>query len=199
MKRALLPLLVLLLFHAAVAADGFDFEAEKKKMLEALADGHCDLGKQYKARLLYTDARAHYSRALILVDGHADAMKGLGFEKSGSVWKEDEKKKLPEKNGVSGVEETKARDELKLKRDQVYERLAKKIKEIAKRAKGAGLEKESAILLSYVPFYAPDDKEFREGRGHVRMGEDWMPSWVRRRTRRRKKSARSSLCARASW
>ncbi|CAG0930878.1 hypothetical protein PLCT1_01543 [Planctomycetaceae bacterium] len=179
MKRAFLPLLALFLLHGAVAAEGFDFDAEKKRLLEQLADGHCDLGKQYKGKLLYTDARAHYNRALLLVDQFADAMKGLGFEKSGGTWKEVEKNKMPEKNGVSGAEETKVRKELEAKRDSIYARLAAKIKDVAKRAKAGGKDLEANILLSYVPFYAPDDKEFREGRGHVKVGEDWMPSWAK--------------------
>lgn len=179
MKRALLPLLALLLLVGSIHADGFDFEAERKKMLEALADGHCDLAKQYKGKLLYTDARAHYGRALILVDDFSDAKKGLGFEKAGGGWKENPDKVMPEKNGVSGAAESAARKELEAKRDAAYVRLAKKIKDIAKRAQAAGLEKESNILLSYVAFYAPDDKEVREARGHVKVGEDWMPSWAK--------------------
>ncbi len=179
MKRALIPLLSLLVLVGSVNADGFDYDAERAKMLDSLADGHCDLGKAYKDKKLFTDARAHFNRALILVDQYTDAMRGLGFEKSGNGWKEDEKKKLPEKNGVAGAEETKARKELESKRDAAYERLARKIKDVAKRAKSAGLENESAMLLSYVPFYAPNDKEVRDARGHVKVGEDWMPGFAR--------------------
>lgn len=179
MKRALLPLFVLFILQGAIAADGFDYDAERAKMLDSLADGHCDLAKSYKDKKLFTDARAHFNRALILVEGYSDAMKGLGFEKAGNGWKEDEKKKLPEKNGISGAEETKTRKEMEPKRDAVYERLAKKIKDIAKRAKASGLDKEANMLLSYVPFYAPNDKEVREARGHVKVGEEWMPGFAR--------------------
>jgi hypothetical protein len=179
MKRALFPLFAVLLLVGSIHADGFDFDAEKKKMLEALADGHCDLAKQYKTKLLFSDARAHYNRALILVDDFSDAKKGLGFEKSGGVWKEVEKNKMPEKNGVSGAEETKARKDLESKRDSIYARLATKIKDIAKRAKAADKIVEANMLLSYVAFYAPEDKEFREGRNHVKVGEDWMPAWAK--------------------
>lgn len=179
MRRTAFSLLAILVFFSTLNADGFDYEAERRRMLEALADGHCDLGKQYKAKLLYTDARAHYNRALALVEFYPDAMRGLGFEKQGAAWREDEKKKMPEKNGVAAAEEVKIRKELEPKRDQTYDRLAKKIKDFARRAKAAGMEKESAFLLSYIPFYAPDDKEFREGRGHVKVGDDWMPGFAR--------------------
>lgn len=180
MKRAAYALLLALFLNSAVVAQAaFDFQAEREKLLELLADEHTDIGREFAKATIYSDARFHFSRAVVLVREFDKAMKAQGYEKKDGRWVLNPKDALPLKDGLSGDKLTAERERLGKKRDAAYKRLADKIRAAARRARDAQAAEDALALESFLNYYAPDDAEARKARGHVKIGEEWGPSFAK--------------------
>ena len=181
MKRAfstVLILALLLVYSVPSRAGDFDYEKERGKLWEWLADKHADLGDKYKAVQIYTLARKQYDRARELEPDNKSAWKGLGYKKKDDKWVPDEP--MPAEDGVSGKDYLEARkkpDEEKLK---VWDKCADRCRKLMENAGKAGDNRSAKIAAVDLLYYVPDDAEARKLRGHVKDGDTWLPAFSKK-------------------
>ena len=181
MKRVLFTVAVLFLLLAqSVPVHGadFDYDKERVKLWEWLAEKHADLGDKYKAVLIYKLARKQYDRARELEPDNKSAWKGLGYKQRSGEWVADEL--MPEEDGVLGREYLEARkkpDEEKLK---VWEKCADRCRKLMESAAKAGDTRAARIAAVDLLYYEPDNAEGRKLRGHEKDGDTWLPAFAKK-------------------
>jgi len=182
MRALSVTLLLSLLVAHAVAQDPkqpppFEFDKERAKAWEYLADKHADLGDDYKKAQVYGDARKHYDRARQLIPDMPKAMKGLGFDKRRGEWVMD--KPLPEKEVLDAKALAEARKKPDDKKPKDYVRCAERCKRLMEDARKAGDERGQRLAAIDLLYYDPENAEARKLRKHAKDGEDWLPDFAK--------------------
>lgn len=182
MRALTAALLVLLVAPIAVAQDPkppapFEFDKERAKAWDYLADKHADLGDEYKKAQVFGDARKQYDRARQLVPDLVKAWKGLGYQKRGGEWVPD--KLLPDKEVLDAAKLIEARKKPDDKKAKEFVRCAERCKRLMEDARKAGDERARRIAAIDLLYYSPEDAEARKLRGQVKDGDDWLPDFAK--------------------
>lgn len=177
MRYAVASLVLLLAVTVPVRAAGYDYEKERLKLWEFLADKHAELGDEYKKALVFTHARKQYDRARELEPENRKAWQGLGYKKKDDKWLPDEL--MPEKDGVSGKEYLEALKKPDEEKKKTWDKCVDRARKVMEAARKAGDERAAKIAAVDVLYYASDDSAARKLRGYERVGEEWVPTFAK--------------------
>lgn len=182
MKSVLTTLIGLALLVAIAvpgrAGDEFNYEGERARLHEFLADKHVDVGDEYKKALVFTLARKQYDRARELEPENKKAWKGLGYKQKSGKWVPDEL--MPDKDGVSGQQYLEALKKPGEKRKEAYDKCAERCRKLVEKAQGAGDLRSARIFAIDLLYYAPEDAAAHKLRGHEREGDNWVPGFAKK-------------------
>jgi hypothetical protein len=178
MRYMIAAIALLCALNVPVRAAEFDYDKERVKLWEWLANKHADLGADYKAALIFTQARKQFDRARELEPDNRDAWQGLGYKQKNGEWVAEDL--MPEKDGVSGAAYLEALKKPDEKKKETWTKCAERCRKLMEGAQKVGDTRAARIAAVDLLYYAPDDSDARKLRGFERVDLDWVPTFAKK-------------------